>query len=98
LLIQPSDYIIQKGTDPLIESFSGFGNPVLLILLKSLGVKKVYCVGLAYDFCVGSTAIDAFSNGFEVVVVKNLSRAAFEETTKEMECKFVELGVQVENI
>ncbi len=56
------------------EQYSGFGtkkNPTELEgKLKELNVKEVYVVGLALDFCVGSTALDAREAGFQVTVVK----------------------------
>jgi nicotinamidase/pyrazinamidase len=95
LNISESDFIVQKGKDPLVEQFSGFGNPDLLQILKSLGAQEVYVVGLAYDFCVGSTAVDSKANGFETFVVKNLSRGISDETMSEMEKKFKEVGINV---
>lgn len=37
--------------------------------LKELNVNKTFVVGLAYDFCVGSTAVDSAKNGFETYIV-----------------------------
>jgi nicotinamidase-related amidase len=65
--------------------------------LKEKNVGRVYVVGLAYDYCVGWTAVDAKKNGFETYVVKDLSRGISEETTKEMERRFEELGIYLVN-
>jgi nicotinamidase/pyrazinamidase len=58
-----TDHIIKKGTMEGIESYSAFGklpeDTGLSDLLKKNSIKKVFVVGLAYDYCVGNTAIDA---------------------------------------
>jgi len=56
-----------------------------LAKLKDFGVEKVFCVGLAYDFCVGSTAIDSAKNGFDTYLLKDFTRAVSEPTTLVME-------------
>jgi nicotinamidase/pyrazinamidase len=59
------DRIFQKGTDPAIDSYSGFfdnGHRKATGLgdyLKQRGVSEVYIVGLATDYCVKFTALDA---------------------------------------
>ena len=40
-------------------------------LLKSLKIKRVFVCGLALDFCVNYTALDAKSLGFETIVLKD---------------------------
>ena len=44
-------------------------------VFKAAGIKKVVIVGLAYDFCVGWHATDAVKEGFNAVVVKDLTRS-----------------------
>ena len=68
--------IVQKGTDPLIDSYSGFfdnqkrNRTRLESLLNQHNVSQVFIVGLATDYCVKFTAIDALSLGFNPVVVE----------------------------
>ena len=72
--------IIRKGTSERVDSYSGFveadGASVtgLSGLLKSLGVTRVWVCGLATDYCVASTAIDAAKDGFETRVVMDACR------------------------
>ena len=72
--------IIRKGTNKRVDSYSGFveadGASVtgLSGLLKSLGVTRVWVCGLATDYCVASTAIDAAKAGFETRVVMDACR------------------------
>lgn len=70
---------IRKGYIPDEESYSGFGterNPTkLLKLLKRSHIEEVVVVGLALDFCVGNTALDAARNGFKVTIVEEATKA-----------------------
>ena len=74
------DRVIQKGTDPLIDSYSGFFDNGRLKatgmedFLRSRGVTQVYVMGLATDYCVKATAIDATSLGFETFLITDGSR------------------------
>lgn len=65
---------IKKGYIPTEESYSGFGtekNPTKLSrILKRNNISEVVVVGLALDFCVGNTAIDAIKAGFKATVIK----------------------------
>lgn len=62
--------IVQKGTDPTIDSYSGFfdnGHKQATGLgdyLRARGVTDVYVLGLATDYCVKATALDARELGF----------------------------------
>jgi nicotinamidase/pyrazinamidase len=73
--------VFPKGTDPEIDSYSGFFDNGHLKAtglgdyLKEKGVDKVVIVGLATDYCVKFTALDAVGLGFEAVVVKDATRA-----------------------
>ena len=76
-----SDFVIRKGRNREIDSYSAFyendrvTSTGLAGLLRERGVKRVFLVGLAYDFCVGWSAIDAVTEGFKAVVLKDLTRA-----------------------
>lgn len=72
--------IFQKGTDPDIDSYSGlFDNghrksTGLGEWLKEKGVKEVFVCGLATDYCVKFTALDAVQSGFKTNVIQDASR------------------------
>ncbi len=72
--------ILRKGHNPAIDSYSAFREndrttPTGLAgFLRDLGAARCVFVGLAYDFCVGWSALDAVANGFKAVVVKELAR------------------------
>lgn len=100
--------IIRKGMNPDIDSYSAFfendgTTPTGLSgLLREIGVSRVFFVGLAYDFCVGYSAIDAVAEGFHAVVVKDLTRGIgipLEQgtTIDVIESRFQECGVTLAN-
>ncbi len=72
--------IIRKGFRQPIDSYSAFfendhtTTTGLSGYLKERGIKRVYCVGLALDFCVRFSAEDARKEGFETVVIENACR------------------------
>ena len=71
--------IVQKGTDKAIDSYSGFYDndhkhaTGLKDLLNS--VTEVYVVGIALDYCVKFTALDAVTEGFKTFLVIDACRA-----------------------
>lgn len=76
-----ADMIIRKGYNPSIDSYSAFfendqKTPTGLEgYLRSRGISKLVLVGLATDFCVNFSAVDAAKLGFEVTVNMDLCRA-----------------------
>ncbi|MEL6669450.1 MAG: bifunctional nicotinamidase/pyrazinamidase [Bacteroidota bacterium] len=72
--------IFQKGTDPGIDSYSGFydnghrKSTGLSEWLQEQGVKTVYIMGLAADYCVKYTALDALKEGFETYLITDATR------------------------
>ena len=62
------DRIVDKGQDPGTEGYSGFDATGLERLLREQGVDAVTVVGLATDYCVRHTALDALREGFAVTV------------------------------
>jgi nicotinamidase/pyrazinamidase len=67
--------IIQKGTNPAIDSYSGFFDnghrqaTALHEYLQARGVADLYVMGLATDYCVKFTALDAAGLGYRVHLV-----------------------------
>jgi nicotinamidase/pyrazinamidase len=62
------DVVLDKGTDPRTEGYSGFESTGLETLLHKRGIDRVTIVGLATDYCVRATALDALREGFAVEV------------------------------
>jgi nicotinamidase/pyrazinamidase len=65
------DVVIDKGTDPGTEGYSGFEGTTLGDLLRERGIDRVTIVGLATDYCVKNTALDALRRGLEVTVERD---------------------------
>lgn len=61
--------VISKATSPSQEAYSGFEGTRLAEDLKEKGVKRVFIGGLATDYCVRSTVLDALKAGFETVLL-----------------------------
>jgi nicotinamidase/pyrazinamidase len=71
----PSDTsIVSKAMDPLKESYSGFDSTELANILKTKGVVRVFVGGLATDYCVKNTVLDARKLGFETVLLLDAVR------------------------
>lgn len=73
--------VIRKGYRQPIDSYSAFyendhtTTTGLSGYLRERGISRVYCVGLALDFCVRFSAEDARREGFDTVVIENACRA-----------------------
>jgi nicotinamidase/pyrazinamidase len=68
------DVVVDKGTDPATEGYSGFDGTDLATLLRDRGIGRVTVAGLATDYCVRATALDALKAGFAVTVEAGASR------------------------
>ena len=69
------DVVIDKGTARDTDGYSGFVATSLERDLREHGVKRVFVCGLATDYCVKATALDARAAGFEVVVIEDAAAA-----------------------
>ena len=73
--------IIRKGYHDVVDSYSGFREADrktttgLEGYLSERGIKRLFIAGLATDFCVNWTAVDATAAGFEVHVIEDACRA-----------------------
>ena len=81
LTVPNAQLILRKGYNPRVDSYSAFleadrrTKTGLEAWLRAKGIKRVFCAGLATDFCVTWTALDARRLGFEAVVVEDACRA-----------------------
>jgi nicotinamidase/pyrazinamidase len=67
--------IIDTGYRPDLDGYSAFEATDLAQILHDYGITKVTVVGLATDYCVKETALDALREGFEVEVDTRAMRA-----------------------
>ncbi len=91
---------VQTGTNPKFDSYSGFvddgGNKTDLDqLLRRDGIKKLIIYGLATDYCVKATVLDAVELGYEVELLVDLCRGLTPETNETAIKEMKERGVLV---
>lgn len=67
--------VVQKGMDVELDGYSGFAGTDLVERLRGRGVRRVFVAGLATDYCVKATAVEAIDNGFETYVLTDVIRA-----------------------
>jgi len=88
--------IVQKGRDTRYDSYSGFmddgGQKTEMDqILKRNGIQKIVVYGIATDYCVKATALDAADAGYKVIVIEGLCKGVAPETSakalKEMKDK-----------
>lgn len=74
------DQVFAKGTDPQIDSYSGFFDngrrqaTGLRDYLRQKGVEEVFVAGLATDYCVKFTVLDALQLGFKTLLIEDACR------------------------
>jgi nicotinamidase/pyrazinamidase len=69
------DVVVDAGQDVDLEGYSGFEETALEALLRKRGIRRVHVAGLALDYCVKHTALDARRLGFDVIVHRDATRA-----------------------
>jgi nicotinamidase/pyrazinamidase len=75
-----AEFIVRKGFNPAIDSYSAFyendrkSSTGLTGYLRSRGFKRLFMTGLATDFCVQYSALDGRREGFDVFVIEDATR------------------------
>ena len=97
--------IVKKGQDTRYDSYSGFqddggAKTEMNRILHKNGIKSLIVYGLATDYCVKATAIDAVDAGYQVTVIEGLSKGVAPETTakalEEMKAKGVTIQKELD--
>jgi nicotinamidase/pyrazinamidase len=93
--------VLRKGMHAAVDSYSAFveadgvTTTGLAALLKARGVERVFVCGLATDFCVAFTALDARAAGFATFVIEDACRAIDAEDSLETAyARMAEAGVE----
>lgn len=90
--------IFRKGMDPRIDSYSGFydngkrKDTGLAGYLKARKIDEVHVCGLAADFCVFFTAMDAISEGFKTSIISKATKAIDKGAFMEKKNTFIQAG------
>ena len=102
LELPQAEMVIRKGYRREIDSYSAFfendqKTPTGLAgYLRERGFQRVFCVGLATDFCVRFSAVDARKQGFEATVIESACRAIdLEGSLAAAKSEMTGLGVQL---
>ena len=102
LRLDRAELVLRKGFRKEIDSYSAFfendhSTPTGLAgYCRERGLERLFFAGLAYDFCVGFSAVDARRVGFEAVVIRDACRAIdVEGSVARMEAEFARDGVWV---
>jgi nicotinamidase/pyrazinamidase len=102
LRLPQAELILRKGFRSQIDSYSAFfendrATPTGLAgYLRERGLTRTFFTGLAYDFCVGYSALDARRLGFEAVVLRDACRAIdLNGSVAQIESEFTTQGVTV---
>jgi len=100
--VSSAELIVRKGFHRTIDSYSAFFEndhktaTGLGGYLKERGFTRLFLAGLAYDFCVGYSALDARRLGLEAVVLKDACRAIdLKGSAASMDREFAKAGIQV---
>jgi len=102
LHLPQAELILRKGFDPLIDSYSSFfendrvTHTGLAGYLHDRKLTRVFFSGLAYDFCVGYSALDARRIGLPAIVLRDTCRAInLGGSLTRIEANFAKAGVTV---
>jgi len=93
--------IVKKGKDKRFDSYSGFkddggATTEMDALLRTHGIRELIIYGIATDYCVKATAIDAADAGYKVTVIEGLCRGVDPQTTAAALQEMKERGINLE--
>jgi nicotinamidase/pyrazinamidase len=101
--------IIKKGTNQDIDSYSAFfendhktqptldTGQTLSSMLKQNNIDTLVFTGLAFDYCVGWNALDAISEGFNAIVIKDATKSISQDSENAMIKQLQAKGAKVMN-
>jgi len=92
--------VVQKGRDTRYDSYSGFmddgGQKTEMDeILKRKGIQKIVVYGIATDYCVKATALDAADAGYKVLVIEGLCKGVAPETSAKALTEMKEKGIMI---
>jgi nicotinamidase-related amidase len=103
LIMTKYDFIVHKGTKSKVESYSAFGDEMggkyekteLNEWLESQNITDIILTGLATDYCVLNTALDAVKSGYTVHLISDCTRGVAADTTAAAIEKMTNHGVHI---
>lgn len=96
----PSDFNVQKGKNPLVDSYSAFADDGgqetgLTTMLRERNIDTLVVYGIATDYCVLYSVRDAIKHGFKVYVMLDLCRGVADETSQKAIAEMKQLGATI---
>lgn len=91
------DVVVHKGVGVNGAGYSGFGETSLLKQLQGKGVTRVGVAGIATEYCVRATALDALKGKFDTTVLEDLIRAVQEKEAPHVLAELRQVGVKLGN-
>lgn len=88
-------HVVSKAAEPDSEAYSAFSGTDLEQELHRRGVSRVFVTGLATDYCVKFTALDAIKAGLDAVLIEDGCRGVAEATSAAALEEMKQAGVQV---
>jgi nicotinamidase/pyrazinamidase len=102
LRLPQAEIILRKGFSPHIDSYSAFfdndrvTSTGLADYLRDQNLTRVFLAGLAYDYCVGYSALDARRLGLEAIILRDACRAiGLNGSVARIEAQFAAAGVML---
>jgi nicotinamidase/pyrazinamidase len=94
--------IVKKGRDKKYDSYSGFqddggAKTEMNRILQQKGIKELIVYGIATDYCVKATAMDAVDAGYGVTVIEGLSKGVSPDTTAKALAEMKAKGVIIKS-
>ena len=103
ILMDPNMFVavVQKGKNPKFDSYSGFQDDggektEMDEILKKNGVKNLIVYGIATDYCVKATAIDAVDAGYNVTVITGLCKGVAADTSTKALAEMKDKGITIQ--
>ncbi len=92
--------IVKKGKDKDYDSYSGFqddggAKTEMDRILKKNGIRNLFVYGIATDYCVRATAIDAADAGFKVTLIEGLSKGVAPDTSEKALHEMKDRGITI---
>lgn len=91
--------IVRKGFRQAVDSYSAFQEndrrtgTGLAGYFRERGIQRIFLCGVAWDYCVGCTALDGAALGFEMVVIEDAVRGIAAESMNAMSHRWAEVGI-----
>jgi len=101
LMTLSTDIIVKKGTGVFVDAYSAFSDNTKRLksdldnTLKNLGVQTLYVVGIATDFCVYYSVLDALELGYDVKIIKDATRGIVQESIDAALADMAEKGAEI---